>query len=76
MGVVFLVAFLLALLIGTIWGSYALWIGEGNEAISGHILVAMIVGVVFSLAVGIGLMFLVFYSARKGYDNPAERERK
>jgi len=48
---------------------------EGPIEISGHILVAMILGIVFSLAVGIGLMFLVFYSARKGYDEPPERER-
>jgi hypothetical protein len=26
--------------------------------------------------VGIGLMALVFYSSRKGYDAPAERERR
>jgi hypothetical protein len=26
---------------------------------------------VFSLVVGIGLMALVFYSSRKGYDEPA-----
>jgi hypothetical protein len=32
--------------------------------------VAMALGVFFSLAVGIGLMALVFYSSRKGFDEP------
>ncbi|WP_426612810.1 hypothetical protein [Bradyrhizobium sp. McL0616] len=32
--------------------------------------VALAIGVIFSLAVGFGLMGLVFYSSRKGYDEP------
>jgi membrane protein DedA with SNARE-associated domain len=32
--------------------------------------VAMAIGVIVSLAVGFGLMALVFYSSRKGYDEP------
>ncbi|AWM02872.1 hypothetical protein [Bradyrhizobium amphicarpaeae] len=32
--------------------------------------VALVLGVVFSLVVGVGLMALVFYSSRKGYDEP------
>jgi membrane protein DedA with SNARE-associated domain len=31
---------------------------------------AMVLGVIISLAVGFGLMALVFYSSRKGYDEP------
>jgi hypothetical protein len=30
----------------------------------------MIFGVIISLAVGFGLMALIFYSSRKGYDEP------
>ena len=33
---------------------------------------AMAAGILFSLAVGFGLMTLVFYSSRAGYDEPAE----
>lgn len=33
--------------------------------------VAMALGVIFSLIVGVGLMALVFYSNRSGYDEPA-----
>ena len=32
--------------------------------------VALVFGVMFSLIVGAGLMALVFYSSRKGYDEP------
>ena len=31
---------------------------------------AMVFGVIISLAVGFGLMALIFYSSRKGYDEP------
>ncbi len=41
---------------------------------------AMTLGAVFSLLVGCGLMALLFYSARHGYDEPfqpdADRERR
>ena len=37
--------------------------------------VAMWFGIVFSLVVGCGLMALVFYSSRKGYDDDAGRDR-
>jgi FtsH-binding integral membrane protein len=33
--------------------------------------IALGLGVVFSLIVGIGLMALLFYSSRRGYDEPA-----
>jgi hypothetical protein len=34
--------------------------------------VALALGVIFSLVVGIGLMTLVFYSSRAGFDEPAK----
>ncbi|MGJ4900716.1 hypothetical protein ACQR0V_04045 [Bradyrhizobium sp. HKCCYLS2058] len=34
--------------------------------------IALTLGVVFSLIVGIGLMVLLFYSSRKGYDEPSQ----
>ena len=34
--------------------------------------VAMAAGVLFSFVVGVGLMTLVFYSSRAGYDEPAK----
>ena len=41
---------------------------NANFPTSGY--VAMAFGVIFSLIVGIGLMALIFYSSRKGYDEP------
>jgi hypothetical protein len=38
--------------------------------------VAMIIGVVFSVALGGGLMALVFYSSRYGYDEEANRDQQ
>ncbi|MGJ4891816.1 hypothetical protein ACQR1Y_26750 [Bradyrhizobium sp. HKCCYLRH3099] len=34
--------------------------------------IALSLGVVFSLIVGVGLMVLVFYSSRKGYDEASQ----
>ncbi len=42
-------------------------LGSGADVpASGY--VAMVLGVIVSLAVGFGLMALIFYSSRKGYD--------
>jgi len=76
MGIAALVTFLMALVGATLWWSIALWNADGPAEMSGHGYVAMTLGIVFSLIVGIGLMALVFYSVRKGYDRPAERERR
>ncbi len=49
---------------------YLGWIStDTNVPTSGY--VAMALGTIFSLAVGVGLMTLIFYSSRKGYDEPA-----
>ena len=42
---------------------------DTSVPISGY--VAMAFGVIFSIAVGVGLMALLFYSSRAGYDEPA-----
>jgi hypothetical protein len=59
---------LLSLLAATTLISYLGWtLGGGADVpVSGY--VAMAFGVVVSLAVGFGLMALVFYSSRNGYD--------
>lgn len=40
-----------------------------DTTMSGHGWFALVLGVVISLAVGGGLMALVFYSSRRGYDD-------
>lgn len=61
---------LLLLLAATLMIAVAGWsFGSGADVpASGY--VALALGVIFSLAVGFGLMGLVFYSSRKGYDEP------
>ena len=46
----------------------AQWTGIGDSEISGAGWLAMGLGVVVTLALGIGLMALVFISSRRGYD--------
>ena len=44
------------------------WIGIGDSDISGAGWLAMGLGVIVTLALGVGLMALVFISNRRGYD--------
>ncbi len=61
---------LLLLLVATGVIAYLGWtLGDANVPTSGY--VAMGFGVIFSFVVGVGLMALLFYSSRKGYDEPA-----
>lgn len=41
-----------------------------------HGMVAMALGVLGTLVLGVGLMFLVFYSHRRGYDQAADEWRR
>ena len=61
---------LLSLLVATGVVIYFGWtLGNGTDVpTSGY--AAMALGVIVSLAVGFGLMALLFYSSRKGYDEP------
>jgi hypothetical protein len=51
-----------------------LWSGIGASEISLAGALAMIFGVVVALALGIGLMSLVFLSSRRGYDEAPRRD--
>ena len=50
------------------------WTSVGESGISLNGWIALIFGVVATLAVGIGLMALVFISSRHGYDEPPSKE--
>jgi hypothetical protein len=67
-----IIAILLGLLV---WASILAGMGWSSAAgtdvpLSGYL--AMALGVVFSVLLGVGLMALVFYSSRAGYDEPAK----
>lgn len=65
-----IIVILVVLLGATAFVAYLGWmLGSGTDVpISGY--ASMALGVVFSLVVGFGLMGLVFYSSRGGYDEP------
>ena len=67
-----IIAILLGLLIWTSILAGKGWSSAvGTEVpVAGY--VAMAIGVVFSVLLGVGLMALVFYSSRAGYDEPAK----
>ena len=52
-----------------------LWSAVGDAEISAAGWIAMGLGVLVALALGIGLMALVFFSTRRGYDE-LDRDRR
>ena len=70
-----LVATLIALLAGSLYFAFSLSGTQETAAMPVDAYIAMGLGIFFSLVVGCGLMALVFYSSRHGYDDAASRER-
>jgi hypothetical protein len=68
-GEIALVVFFAALLIGTGLYSWHVWSAMPDAQVSFSGWTALVLGAVFTLAVGGGLMFLIFYSARHGFDD-------
>jgi hypothetical protein len=75
MGKLLLFACLVAMLIGAVWVSYTTWTSIEGPPMPTQGYIAMWLGIVFSFLVGTGLMGLVFYSSRKGYDERAHEGR-
>lgn len=69
-----LVLVLLALLAGTGLVAWWAWQELGDVPIGPQGWLALGLGVTATLALGIGLMWLVFYSSRHGYDERAGRD--
>ncbi len=68
-----LILALLGLLVLAIWFAGSAWVHLGGDPIPVFGWFAIAGGVLMSLAVGGGLMALVFYSSRHGYDDEANR---
>ena len=62
---------LLAMLAASLWYAYGLWMAVDAPDMPAGLYIAMALGVLFSIAIGSGLMALVFYSSRRGYDERA-----
>jgi O-antigen ligase len=66
--VILVLLVLLGVTVGwTIWG----WEQTAGTAMGFHGWMAMTLGIVFTILVGCGLMGLMFYSSRHGYDEAA-----
>jgi hypothetical protein len=48
------------------------WQATADVEMSVHGYIAMALGILFSIVVGCGLMALMFYSSRRGYDEPPD----
>lgn len=71
-----LVCLLVLLLLAVVAGISAWNVagGDGETGISLHGLIALVLGVIGSLAVGCGLMALAFFSSRSGHDRAVQEE--
>jgi hypothetical protein len=68
-GPIALVATLVLLLLATLWyAAQGFLLAGAPMPAEGY--VAMVFGVVLSIVVGAGLMALLFFSSRRGYDEP------
>ena len=74
-GTITLVVALLGMLTAAIWFASRTWTAIDGPSMPANGYIAMTLGVVFSLAVGVGLMTLVFYSNRHGYDDAVHDAR-
>ena len=63
------VVVLLGFLVLAVYVSARVWTGLGEVEMSGGGIAALVLGTLFTLALGGGLMFLVFYSSRHGHDD-------
>jgi hypothetical protein len=71
-GAYLLLAALLAMLVAVIVVAVSGWSSAAGTDVPASGYLALAFGVVVSLVVGVGLMALVFYSSRAGYDEPAQ----
>lgn len=62
------IGILLAILGAAIWFAVDVWLATDGVQISVNGKIAMALGIVVTTAVGAGLMALVFWSSRNGYD--------
>ena len=67
---------LTVLLLAALWFAGRAWVQFGQGAVPAYGYFAIAGGIFFSLLVGCGLMALMFYSHRHGYDDLNEKDRR
>jgi hypothetical protein len=77
LGTIALVTTLILILAAALWYAASAWVFVSGPPMPTAGYVAMTLGIVISLIVGCGLMALLFYSSRHGYDDqhPVDGER-
>jgi hypothetical protein len=70
------ITLLLAILAGAVFVGHYGWVSAGDVTMPAWGWLMMGLGIVFSLLVGGGLMGLVFYSSRAGFDEPPDVVQK
>ena len=73
---VLVIAGLLALLAGAIFVAHYGWVSAGDVTMPAWGWWMMGLGIFFSILIGCGLMALVFYSSRAGFDEPPHLAQK
>ncbi len=73
-GTIAIIAILLAFLGVALWYAANAWLSVSGPPMPAAGYIAMVLGIVFSLIVGCGLMALLFYSSRHGYDEPYQAD--
>ena len=70
------VAILLLALGAVSYFAYVGWMVDADIPMSDSAYVAIVFGVIVSIIVGAGLMALIFFSSRSGYDEPPQVEHE
>lgn len=73
-GTILIIVVLLGLLGFASWLAYDTWQDLSETEIGFHGMVALGAGVGVTLLLGVGLMSLVYFSHRRGYDDEAGRD--
>ena len=64
----------MALLVVAIWYAAQSWTALEGPDMPPGLYAVMMLGILFSILIGSGLMALVFYSSRHGYDEPPHEQ--
>jgi hypothetical protein len=74
LGMIAVIVPLFAILGAAAWFASRAWTAVSGPPMPGAGYIAMTLGIVFSVVIGCGLMALLFYSSRHGYDEPGQRQ--